>query len=444
MKHFENIIIGFGKAGKTLAGSLIKNGQEVLLIEKDSAMYGGTCINVACLPSKNMIINAQRGTGYDEAIATKSRLVDKLRNKNYHKVADQENATVLRADVSFIDDYTIEVSDDSGQETVTGDKIFINTGSTPVLPNVQGLKNSQHVFTSKTLLDQTQQTKNIAILGDGPIGLEFAAMYAKFGSQVTVVGQNKMILNQLEPEIANAAKEDMMTDGVQFLLNSQLTKVTDMANGIILDIDTPNGGQTLHVDALLVATGRRANTDDLHLERTNIKTGSHGEILVNDVLETNVTNIFAMGDVKGGPQFTYISLDDWRILNSQFFGDQTRTRANRPVFANTIFLNPAISSVGQTEAQLQKKAQPYKIFQMLTAGVPKAQVIGNPRGSYKVLVDEKKHQILGATIYAEEAYETINVISLAMQNNLPAEALRDQIYTHPTMTEALNDLFAEL
>ena len=195
MKHFENIIIGFGKAGKTLAGSLTKNGQEVLLIEKDSAMYGGTCINVACLPSKNMIINAQRGTGYDEAIATKSRLVDKLRNKNYHKVADQENATVLRADVSFIDDYTIEVSDDSGQETVTGDKIFINTGSTPVLPNVQGLKNSQHVFTSKTLLDQTQQTKNIAILGDGPIGLEFAAMYAKFGSQVTVVGQNKMILN---------------------------------------------------------------------------------------------------------------------------------------------------------------------------------------------------------------------------------------------------------
>lgn len=444
MKHFENIIIGFGKAGKTLAGSLTKNGQEVLLIEKDSAMYGGTCINVACLPSKNMIINAQRGTGYDEAIVTKSRLVDRLRNKNYHKVADQENATVLRADVSFIDDYMIEVSDDSGQETVIGDKIFINTGSTPVLPNVQGLKNSQHVFTSKTLLDQTQQTKNIAILGDGPIGLEFAAMYAKFGSQVTVIGQNKMILNQLEPEIANAAKEDMMTDGVQFLLNSQLTKVTDMANGIILDIDTPNGGQTLHVDALLVATGRRANTDDLHLERTNIKTGSHGEILVNDVLETNVTNIFAMGDVKGGPQFTYISLDDWRILNSQFFGDQARTRANRPVFANTIFLNPAISSVGQTEAQLQKKARPYKNFQMLTAGVPKAQVIGNPRGSYKVLVDEKTHQILGATIYAEEAYETINVISLAMQNNLPAEALRDQIYTHPTMTEALNDLFAEL
>lgn len=444
MKHFENIIIGFGKAGKTLAGSLTKNGQEVLLVEKDPSMYGGTCINVACLPSKNMIINAQRGTDYDKAIATKNELTAKLRNKNYHKVADQANATVLTADAEFIDDQTIQVSDDSGKEKLTADKIFINTGSTPILPDIPGLKDSSHVFTSKTLLDQSKQNKNIAILGDGPIGLEFASMYAQFGSQVTLISQNKTILNQLEPEIANAAKEDMSIDGVQFLLNSQLIKVTETTDGIILDIDTPNGKQSLNADALLVATGRRANTDDLHLERTNIQTGHQGEILVNDRLETNVTNIFAMGDVAGSPQFTYISLDDWRILNNQFFGDQTRTRANRPVFANTIFLNPAISSVGQNETQLQKEERPYQVFKMPTAGVPKSQVIGDPRGSYKVLIDAKTHQILGATIYAEEAYETINVISLAMQNNLPAEALRDQIYTHPTMTEALNDLFAEL
>lgn len=444
MKHFENIIIGFGKAGKTLAGSLTKNGQEVLLVEKDPSMYGGTCINVACLPSKNMIINAQRGTDYDKAIATKNELTAKLRNKNYHKVADQANATVLTADAEFIDDQTIQVSDDSGKEKLTADKIFINTGSTPILPDIPGLKDSSHVFTSKTLLDQSKQNKNIAILGDGPIGLEFASMYAQFGSQVTLIGQNKTILNQLEPEIANAAKEDMSIDGVQFLLNSQLIKVTETTDGIILDIDTPNGKQALNVDALLVATGRRANTDDLHLERTNIQTGHQGEILINDRLETNVANIFAMGDVAGSPQFTYISLDDWRILNNQFFGDQTRTRANRPVFANTIFLNPAISSVGQNEDQLQKEERPYQVFKMPTASVPKSQVIGDPRGSYKVLIDAKTHQILGATIYAEEAYETINVISLAMQNNLPAEALRDQIYTHPTMTEALNDLFAEL
>ena len=178
-------------------------------------MYGGTCINVACLPSKNMIINAQRGTDYEEAI-TKNRLVDKLRNKIIIRLLIKKCHS-FKADVSFIDDYTIEVSDDSGQETVIGDKIFINTGSTPVLPDVQGLKNSQHVFTSKTLLDQTQQTKNIAILGDGPIGLEFAAMYARFGSQVTVIGQNKMILNQLEPEIANAAKEDIRQMAFNFI-----------------------------------------------------------------------------------------------------------------------------------------------------------------------------------------------------------------------------------
>lgn len=191
---------------------------------------------------------------------------------------------------------------------------------------------------------------------------------------------------------------------------------------------------------MLVSVGRHPATAALHLEKTSLEVGQRGEIVVNDKLETSVPNIYAMGDVAGSLQFTYISLDDWRIMDNQLFGDKTRTKKNRPVFANSIFIKPAISSAGLTESELKAQGKAYKVLTMPAAGVPKAQVIGNPRGSYKALIDPETHEILGATIYAEEAYETINVITLAMQHHLKAEDLRDQIYAHPTMTEALNDL----
>lgn len=444
MRHFQNIIIGFGKAGKTLAGSLTQHGQEVLLIERDPQIYGGTCINVACLPTKNLVINAQRGVGYEEAFATKQALTSKLRTKNYHKVADQELATVLDATAEFVDNQTIRVTDESGSEELTFDRLFINTGATSKVPNIPGVALGQRIFASTELLAQPKQVQHLAILGAGPIGLEFASMYANFGSQVTVINRHSGILGQFEPEVAAAAQADLEADGVTFLHGRQLTKVTETAEGLTLTVAGPSGEEALTADGLLLAVGRQPNTAALHLERTDLQVGERGEIVVNDRLETNVPGIYALGDVNGGPQFTFISLDDWRILNNQFFGDQTRTRANRPVYAKTVFLKPAISTVGATEAQLQAAGKDYRVLAMPAAAVPKTQVIGNPRGYYKALVDPTSHQILGATIYAEEAYETINLITLAIQHRLPAEALRDQIYTHPTMTEALNDLFGQL
>ncbi|WP_367292242.1 FAD-dependent oxidoreductase [Leuconostoc mesenteroides] len=444
MKHFNNIIIGFGKAGKTLAVTLAKHGEEVLLIEKDPKMYGGTCINVACLPTKNMIINAHRGIKYEAALKKKNDLTAKLRNKNYHKVSDLPGVTVLTATAEFLDDHTLQVSDNSGQETLQVDRIFINTGATSVWPNIDGLLNSKNVYSSTDLLAKDKQLKELVILGSGPIGLEFASMYTQFGSHVTIIDKSSKILGKFEPEIAEQAKNDLEEDGISFLLESNLIDVSDTLNELALTVNTPSGVKKLQADGLLVATGRKANVADLHLERTSIKTGSHGEILVNDTLETNVKNIYALGDVAGSSQFTYISLDDWRIMANHLYGDKTRSRLNRPVFASTVFLNPAISSVGQTEAQLKEAGIPYKVLQMPTSSVPKSQVIGNPRGGYKALVDPHTHQILGTTIYAEESFETINIISVAMQNHLSAESLRDQIYTHPTMTEVLNDLFAQI
>ncbi|WP_137596673.1 FAD-dependent oxidoreductase [Paucilactobacillus kaifaensis] len=444
MRHFENIIVGFGKAGKTLAASLANHGQEVLVIEKDSHMYGGTCINVACLPTKNLIINAQKGIEYSQALEIKNQMTAKLRNKNYHKVADLKTATVLTADAEFLDDQTIQVTDESGKEQLTADRIFINTGSTPIIPDIEGINTSNHVFASREMLDRQQLAKKLVVLGSGPIGLEFASMYAEFGSQVLVLSNGKQILAREEPEVAAMALDDLQADGIDFAFESQLTKVKDTEAGLQLTYQQAGQEHVVQADALLVATGRRPNIDDLHLERTTIELGDHSEILVDDQLKTNVDHIWALGDVNGGPQFTYISLDDFRIVNNQLLGDHSRTLANRTVYPHTTFLNPAISSIGLTEAQAKTQGLNYQIVTMPTAGVPKANVIGNPRGMYKVVLDQDTKEILGMTIYAEEAYETINLISLAMQQHVPATVLGDQIYAHPTMTEALNDLFANL
>lgn len=445
MKHYQNIIVGFGKAGKTLAGSLAKHGEEVLVIEKDAEMYGGTCINVACLPTKNLITSAQKGMSYSAALTQKTQMVEKLRQKNFHKVADQPTAQVLNAQAEFLDNHTLKVTDESGEEQLTADRIFINTGSTPILPEIRGIReNSPRVFTSKTLLDQTTQIPRLAILGSGPIGLEFASMYANFGSAVTVIGKQSHILPAAEPEAAAQAQQDLIEDGVNFCLASELTEVAAQDGALSLQVQTASGQQEISADALLVATGRTPNIADLHLERTDLQIGNHGEIVVDQFLQTNVSGIWALGDVTGGPQFTYISLDDWRIVDNQLFGDQTRSKQNRPVHASSIFLRPAFSSVGQTEAQLKEAGIAYEVYQMQTAGIPKSQVLHETRGQYKVLVAATDHQILGATIYAEESYEVINLISLAMQYHIPAEGLRDQIYTHPTMAEAFNDLFAGL
>lgn len=444
MKHFENVIIGFGKAGKTLAGSLAKHGQEVLVIEKDAQMYGGTCINVACLPTKNMIINAQRGVDYEKSLAIKNQLTSKLRNANYHKIADLDLVTVLNATASFIDNQTIEVTDESGREKITADKFFINTGSTPIIPAIDGIDSSRHVYTSREMLDADHQTQKLTILGSGPIGLEFASMYQQFGSAVTVLGHSDRILKNIDENIASMVEQDLISDGIDLKLKADLMQVNDTDDGVQLIYQQNGEKKVVDADALLVATGRRPNTDGLGLENTTIKIGSHGEILTNDILQTNVDHIWALGDVNGGPKFTYISLDDYRIVNNQLFGSKNKTLANRPVYSTTTFLNPSISTIGMTASQAALSGKSIKVLTLSAGAIPKAKVIGDDRGYLQAIVDNDSDEILGATIYAEESYETINLIALAMQTHTPATILRDQIYAHPTMTESFNDLFADL
>lgn len=441
MQEFKNIVIGFGKGGKTLVKNLAAKGESVLVVEKSKKMYGGTCINIACLPSKNLIINAQRGIKFEDAVKQKNEMTTALRNKNYHMVADEETATVLDGTAKFVGNHTIEIVLDSGEKTkIKGERIFINTGATPIIPQVKGLKESKYILDSTAAMDQNSLPNELVILGAGYIGMEFASMFARYGAKVTVLDTNEKFLKREDDDISEMLFNDLSQDGIEFKLGAKVVEVKDLSDKVEIIYEINGKKQTVKADKLLVATGRKPVTEGLGLENTDIELDERGAIKVDDYLRTTAENVWAIGDVKGGPQFTYISLDDFRIIFDQLYGKGKRKVSDRNLVPYSVFITPALSRVGLNEVEAKNKEIEYKLFKLAATSIPKAKVIGNTRGMYKILVDPDTEEILGATIYGEESYEVINLIALAMKAKLPYTMLRDQIYTHPTMSEALNDV----
>lgn len=442
METIKNIIIGFGKGGKTLAKFLAQKGEEVLVIEKSNNMYGGTCINIACLPSKRLIIEAANGVSYVDAVNGKNEMTAQLREKNYHMLADEKTVTVLDGEAHFIADHEIEVELPNGKKAqYKGDRIFINTGAVPVMLPIPGLKESKYILDSTQAMDEKKMPKNLTIIGAGYIGLEFASMFAKYGSKVTVLDHNKEFLAREDEDISNVVRKDMEDAGIKFELGADIEKITDETTDAKVTYQINGKTKTINADRILVATGRKPNTENLGLENTAIETTDRGAIKVDDFLRTTVDNVWAIGDVKGGLQFTYISLDDFRIIKDQLFGTGARMVSDRKVVPYSVFISPALSQVGLNEKQANKLGKEYKLFKLPVTAIPKAKVAKDNRGLFKALVDPETEKILGATLYGIESYELINMISLAMKAHLSYTVLRDQIYTHPTMSEAFNDLF---
>ncbi|MGJ0684777.1 FAD-dependent oxidoreductase [Lactobacillus johnsonii] len=442
METIKNIIIGFGKGGKTLAKFLAQKGEEVLVIEKSNKMYGGTCINIACLPSKRLIIEAVNGVSYVDAVNGKNEMTAQLREKNYHMLADEKTVTVLDGKAHFIADHEIEVELPNGKKAqYKGDRIFINTGAVPVMLPIPGLKESKYILDSTQAMDEKKMPKNLTIIGAGYIGLEFASMFAKYGSKVTVLDHNKEFLAREDEDISNAVRKDMEDAGIKFELGADIEKIIDETTDAKVTYQINGKTKTINADRILVATGRKPNTENLCLENTAIETTDRGAIKVDDFLRTTVDNVWAIGDVKGGLQFTYISLDDFRIIKDQLFGTGARMVSDRKVIPYSVFISPALSQVGLNEKQANKLGKEYKLFKLPVTAIPKAKVAKDNRGLFKALVDPETEKILGATLYGIESYELINMISLAMKAHLSYTVLRDQIYTHPTMSEAFNDLF---
>ncbi|WP_438313206.1 FAD-containing oxidoreductase [Sporosarcina sp. FA9] len=451
MKHYDAIIIGFGKAGKTLANTLAQQGKQVAMIEKSSEMYGGTCINIACIPTKSLVYQsnerkyseAPKKDFYRNAIESKNDLTSLLRNKNYQMLADQDTVIIYTAEASFLDDHTVQLISETETLELTAENFFINTGSLPVIPPIDGIKESKHVYTSTTLQQLDVLPEKLAIIGGGYIGLEFASIYANFGSEVTILDNGSTFLPREDRDIAEEVKKVLEAKKITITLDSGATSIIDQDGAVTVQYEKEKNKEEITASALLIATGRKPNTEGLGLENTSVEIDDKGAIIVDDQLKTTATHIWALGDVKGGPQFTYISLDDFRIVRDQFVGEGNYTLKDRQNIPDSVFIDPVLSHVGLSEDAAKKKGISYKVATMRAGEIPRSQIIKQTDGMLKALIDPDSKEILGCTLFCAESSEMINIVRLAMEAKLPYTFLRDQIFTHPSMSEGLNDLFSK-
>ena len=310
----------------------------------------------------------------------------------------------------------------------------------PPIPGVDGPR----VHVSETLLDVRTLPERLVIIGGGYIGMEFASMYANFGSQVTVVQNEDAFLPREDAEIAAAVLDSVEGRGIRVIRGAGVRRIDDEADQAVVTVEISGAEERLPADAVLVATGRRPNVDGLNLEAAGVELTERGAVRTDEHLRTTAPNIWSLGDVAGGLQFTYISLDDSRIVKADVLGDGARTTANRGTVPYSVFLDPPLSRAGMTEQEARAAGFDVKVAKLPAAAIPKAQLLQKPTGLLKAVVDAGTGRILGAHLFCEESYEMINTIKLAMDAGLPYQVLRDAVYTHPTMSEAFNDLFAQV
>ena len=444
--HYDNLIIGFGKGGKTLAAWLAKKGEQVALVEKSDKMYGGACINVACIPTKTLIKKAEEKIPFQKAYGLKNDLTAFLRALNYDNIEKLSTATVITGEASFVSPNAVLVKTGKNMEEkrITAKRIFINTGSQPFVPPIPGIDTTKNVFTSISLLEQSMLPEKLVILGGGFIGLEFADMYAKFGAEVTVLDSAEEFLPQEDKDVAAEVYKVLTAKKISIVTAATVQKIEN-TDGDKVRIEYKNkSGKTVYLQAsaLLVATGRKPMTEGLNLEAAGIRIDKKGYIEVDDSLKTNVPNIWAIGDIHGGPQFTYISLDDFRIIRDQLAGAKYTSVAQRKQVASSVFMTPPLAHIGLREREAVEKGHEIKVARLPATSVVRARIDGDTNGLLKTVVDTKTNKILGCTLFCNGANEMINTIQVAINCGLDYQVVRDTIYTHPSMAEAFNDLYA--
>lgn len=450
VKKYDVAIIGWGKGGKTIAAKLGNTNLKVLVIEKDPKMYGGTCINVGCLPTKALthlskVLKETRKLGikrdfelnkqaYAHAIKHKFDFVARLNKVNFANLDTKANVDLLLGDASFVDQNTLKVQSLDQEHLVQADKIIINTGAKSRDINLPG-RNNPNVLLSDQILDLDVLPEKLLVIGAGFIGLEFATYFNNFGTKVTIAQNNNLFMPSEDESDAKAVLEQMQKQGIEFVFNANIEGFEESQNGVNVKIN----GELHNFDKVLVSVGRTPNYDGLNLEAAGVEVKNYA-VAVNEKLQTSQSHIWAVGDVKGGAQFTYISLDDSRIVLPQILGKKVEYNlTNRTNVPFTSFIDPEYARTGLNEKQAKALNINYTVKMLPTAKIPKAHVIDELAGFSKVLIDENDY-IIGATLFHYQAAEMINILSLAISKKLKYQELRDFIYTHPIFTESLNEL----
>jgi pyruvate/2-oxoglutarate dehydrogenase complex dihydrolipoamide dehydrogenase (E3) component len=457
-EHFDAIILGTGQAGKPLALDLGGAGSRTAVVEREHV--GGTCVNVGCTPTKTMVASARvaylarRAADYGvhcgpvavdmgQVRRRKQAIVDDFRTGGERRLEKADNVELIFGEGRFTAPKVVEVTlKAGGARTLTADAIFINTGGRPARPPIFGL-DSVGALDSTSIMELDTLPEHLLVLGGGYIGLEFGQMFRRFGSAVTVVQHGKQLLAREDPDIAVEVHKLLQEDGIEILLETEAVGVHAVARGVGLQLRGPGGERTVTGSHLLIAVGRAPNSDRLNLAAAGVKVDARGFIPVNDRLETNVAGIYALGDVKGGPAFTHISYDDYRIIrNNLLRGGQSTTRDR--LIPYTVYIDPQLGRIGLTEQEARAQGRTIHIAKIPMTWVARAVETAEPRGFIKAVVDAETRQILGAAVLAVEGGEIMSMLEIAMMGKLPYTALEDGIFAHPTLSEGLNTLFMYL
>ncbi|ACU71479.1 pyridine nucleotide-disulphide oxidoreductase dimerisation region [Catenulispora acidiphila DSM 44928] len=456
--HADLLVIGFGKGGKTLAAKMGRLGRRVVMVEQSDQMYGGTCINIGCVPTKSLIHHAQtRPAGADPrewyagSVAATASLTGAMRGKNFGMLDELDSVTVVTGTAAFLDEKTVEVTAGSDRLEITAETIVINTGAQNAVPDIPGLRASKHLVTATELIGSPDLPRRLVVLGGGYQGIEFAAMLSTYGTEVTVLEAGVRILPREDEDVVGVVEQILTDDGVTVRTGVRVTRVEDTADGALVHYEangadgTAGTSGTLEADVVLSAVGRTPRTAELRLDAAGIRTTVRGAVEVDEHLRTNRPHIFAVGDVNGGPQFTYISLDDSRIVADQLLGEGKRATSDRVAVPYTLFMGPPLARVGVTETEALATGRPVRIVSKAVAAMaamPRAGIVGETRGVMKFVIAADTDEVLGAAILSVDSQELINTVALAMRSGVTASTLRDAIYTHPSSTEAFNEVLA--
>jgi len=462
-EEYDAVVIGGGKGGKTLAMYLGRQNYKTALIERDSLMIGGGCINLACIPTKTFIASARlvysirraaefgikvEGVSVDWSGVRKrvEEVVSEMRALNLKNFTSIPNLDFILGTGRFLAPQRVEVAQNDGlARQLSSKRIFIDTGTRPEIPDLPGLPDIPFL-TSDTIQQLEAIPSRLLVLGGGYIGLEFAQMMHRFGSEVTVFERGGQILSQQDADVADALANCLRREGVEIQLNAAVEQVRKCSDGQVeVTFRTPEGIRKWTASNLLLALGRTPITKELDLPAAGVEMTAKGFIKVNERLETNVSGIWAIGDVSGGPQFTHASLDDFRILRDNVFGNGSRSRNDRYV-PSTLFTDPELAHVGLTEKEALARGFEIQILKVpiTPLTVPRARTTGQMDGLLKATIDKSTQRILGCTVLAAEAGEMIGTVQEVMMAKLPGSTLRDAVLSHPTMVEGFNALFAAL
>ena len=458
-ERYDAIIIGTGQAGGPLATALAGAGRTVAVIEREHV--GGTCINVGCTPTKTMVASARtaylarRSADYGVHTAPvwidmvrvrqrKRDIVESFRSGSQQRLESAAGVDLLMGTARFTGPQSVEVRLNGGElRQLSAGTIFINTGDRPAIPPLPGL-DTVPFLDSTTIMELDAVPEHLLILGGGYIAVEFGQMFRRFGSAVTIVQRGPQLLAREDGDIAAAVAAILREDGITILLESEAQRVERADGGPLRVVArTPDGERTLEGSRLLVAVGRLPNTDDLNLAAAGVETSRGGYIRVNERLETTVPGIYALGDVKGGPAFTHISYDDFRIIRANLLEGGHRTTTDRLV-PYTVFMDPQLGRVGLSEREAREQGHRVRIATMPMNHVARALEVDEPRGVMKAVVDAETDKILGCAVLGIEGGELMAMAEIAMMGGLPYTALRDGIFAHPTLAESYNNLFATL